>query len=119
MSKLFGLSRSDEDRMLSRLRQRIEFQSPNDTPDGAGGVTRGWQHHAYGWAEIRAVAGKETLADERLQSQITHRIVTRYRGDITAAMRVIYDSRVFNIRAVVDQEERSRFLELLAEEGVA
>lgn len=119
MSKLFGLTRNDAENMLSRLRQRIEFQSPNDAPDGAGGVTRGWQHHAYAWAEMRAIAGKEMLDNEQLQSPVTHRIAIRYRDDITTAMRVVYDSRVFNVRSVVNRAEKSAFLELLAEEGVA
>lgn len=119
MSKLFGLTQNDAENILSRLRQRIEFQSSNDTPDGAGGITRGWQHHAYAWAEIRAIAGKEMLDNEQLQNPVTHRIIMRYRDDITTAMRLVYDSRVFNIRSVVNRGEKSAFLELLAEEGVA
>ncbi len=34
-------------------------------------------------------------------------------------MRIVFGSRVFNIRAAIDREERGRFLELLCEEGVA
>jgi SPP1 family predicted phage head-tail adaptor len=34
-------------------------------------------------------------------------------------MRLIFDTRIFNIRAVIDVQEQGRFLDLMCEEGVA
>ena len=55
----------------------------------------------------------------QLEARVSHRIVIRYRDDVTTNDRILWGSRTFNIRAVIDREARGRWLELLCEEGVA
>jgi len=43
----------------------------------------------------------------------------RYRTDITNASRISFDSKLFNIRAIINVDERDRFLKLLCEQGIA
>ena len=45
----------------------------------------------------------------------------RWRSDlaITSDMRLLYNSRTFNIRAVMNVDERNQYAELLVEEGGA
>ena len=50
---------------------------------------------------------------------MSHRIRMRYRPDITPANRLRLGTRVFNIRAILNEGERNRWLTILAEEGVA
>ena len=107
--------------LASRLRHRITFQEPNDTADGAGGVTRGWSTVASVWAEVIPLqsGNDESLLDAEMQSTTRMRITTRYRDDITTDMRILFGSRSFNIRSVVNAEEAGVILEIMAEEGVA
>ncbi|MBV8938965.1 MAG: phage head closure protein [Alphaproteobacteria bacterium] len=109
----------------SDMRHRITLQQPLLTPDGAGGYARTWQDVADMWAAIAPLAPnrpglhRETLVDMHVQSHALYRFTLRYYPGITAAMRVLYGARLFNIRAVIDPDETKTTLQLLAEEGVA
>lgn len=108
-------------RLASRLRQRVTIEQPEHEDDDCGGVERGWQSVATVWAEIvPLVAGAgEVWAGAQMEPRVTHQITIRYRQGMTAAMRVRFGERLFNIRSVRSIEERSIALSLLAEEGVA
>lgn len=103
----------------SRLRHLVTLQKEVRVSDTAGGYTKTWQDVAKIWAEIIAASFKETLFGNKLQADITHRVLIRYRDDITADMRLVFDNRVFNIRGIVDEHENNNVLQLLAQEGVA
>lgn len=103
----------------SRLRQRLTLQEEVHAADGAGGYVRSWQNVADLWAEIQTISGREHLRAGQLQSEVSHRVIMRYRSGVMAGMRLLYDSRAFNIRYVINVEERKEQLEMLVEEGVA
>jgi SPP1 family predicted phage head-tail adaptor len=50
---------------------------------------------------------------------LTHSIFIRYTADILPTDRVNFKGRYMQIRAVVNMEERNRWIELACEEGVA
>jgi len=111
---------------VSRLRHRLTLQEEVQTPDGAGGYSRSWQDVAHVWAEIIPLvgsgssakgSGKEALFAGQLQASISHRILLRYRPGITAAMRLVFENRLFNIHSVANVDERREKLELLVQEG--
>lgn len=102
----------------SRIRQRLTLQQEIRTGDSAGGYVRSWQNVADIWAEITPLTGKEKLFSERLQGSITHRILIRFRSDITTENRLFFENRVFNIRSVSNVKELGDTMEILAEEGV-
>jgi SPP1 family predicted phage head-tail adaptor len=103
----------------SRLRQRVTLQEETQTSDGAGGYVRGWQDIADLWAEIISLNGKEKLFAGQLQSQVSHKILLRYRNDVRAGQRLLLENRAFNIRYLFNVDEQNETIELLAEEGVA
>ena len=106
-----------------RLRHRLVLQRRNIQPDGGGGEAGDpWAAPltvATVWGSIEPLRGGERLRALRLEAQVTHRIVIRFRAGVTSDMRIAFGARVFNIRAVLDIGERRRALELLCEEGVA
>ncbi len=108
----------------SRLRHRLTLQQRVETPDGAGGFSSGWQDVADLWAEIspvnaKSIYGFEKLFAGKIQSEISHKIIIRYRSGISTSMRLLFDNRAFNIRAIKNPDERNETLELLVDEGVA
>lgn len=111
----------DPKEMAMRLKQRITLQEPNETDDGGGGTVRGWSDVATLWAEVLPVGGarSERLFAAQLEATVTHRVIIRYRTGVTAAMRISYAGRYFNIRSVVNVAEAGVMLEILAEEGAA
>lgn len=111
------MSASQQEPVSAMLRRQVTLQSPAETTDGTGGFTLSWTNVATVWAAIEPLSGRERMIARKLQSSVTHRITIRYRTGVTARMRVQSGSRVFNIRHVINLEERDELLELLAEEG--
>jgi len=107
-------------RGLGAMRRRVELQQEARTPDGGGGFTVSWTTVATVWAEITPLAGRERIEAMRLQGELTHRIVIRHRRDLAPdhQWRLRLGARTFNVRAVINQGERDRFLELLCREAV-
>jgi SPP1 family predicted phage head-tail adaptor len=104
---------------IGELRQRVTLQQEVPATDGAGGYGLVWADIVTLWAKVEPLTGRERVAARKIEESVTHRILLRRRRDVTAAMRIFYDGRLFNIRTVRDLGERDRFTELLAEEGVA
>jgi SPP1 family predicted phage head-tail adaptor len=100
------------------LRHRVEIHSIKEVPDGGGGFIDEWQTDATVWAQIKPVSGVESLVGMQLQDSVTHDIIMRYR-QLKAKQRIKFGDRLFNIQSVIDIEERGRWLQIRAEEGVA
>ena len=104
------------------LRHKIIIQAENPQTDGGGGEGDPWAAPttvATARARIEPLKGSEQLRAMQLEDKVSHRVTIRYRSGITAKQRIKFGSRLLNIRAVINPEERNRFLELLCDEGVA
>lgn len=106
---------------IGELRKQITIQAETPTGDGAGGYALAWMNIASAWADITPLSGNEVFTAQHLEGHATHRVTMRYRSDIaiTTDMRIIYNSRVFNIRSVLNIDERNQWTEMLVEEGGA
>jgi SPP1 family predicted phage head-tail adaptor len=101
------------------LRKRATLQTETQTPDGAGGYALAWADVATVWVEIQPLSGSEVLAAGHLEGHVTHKVTLRYISGMTTDMRLLYGGRVFNVRSVMNVDERNRWTELLVEEGAA
>jgi len=107
---------------LGALRHRVTIEAENASPDGAGGLTDPWANPtqvATVWAEVTPLGGGEQLRAMQLEDRVSHRIRMRYRTDVTPQHRFRLGTRTFNIRSVMNESERDRWLTILAEEGIA
>lgn len=107
---------------IGALRHRVTIEAENGTADGAGGLTNPWANPiqvATVWAKISPLNGGEQLRAMQLEDRVSHRIRMRYRADVTAQHRLRLGTRAFNIRSILNDGERNRWLTILAEEGVA
>ncbi len=104
---------------VGSLKYTIIIERTTKTPDGSGGNTVVWNTHKTLRAKITPLSGRERVYAQRLESNITHRILFRYTTDILPSDRINLNGRYFNIRSILNLEEANRFLELSAEEGVA
>lgn len=108
------------DLTAGKLRHRIDIQRESRTADGAGGASLAWLTIALNIpAMIKPLSGNETMAAQRLEANISHRIYIRYAAGFRSSDRIVFDGRMFQIRAILNLEERNRWLEIQAEEGVA
>lgn len=109
---------------ISKLRHVITIQAPVRTRDPLGGTTDEWSSPSVVAANlparIESVSGREVFRGMQIESPVTHKITIRARTDVLASHRVLFGSRIFNIRAVRNiSEEVDKFVQLLVEEGVA
>jgi SPP1 family predicted phage head-tail adaptor len=101
------------------MRKRVTIQQETPTADGAGGYALAWTNVMTVWAEIEPITGQKVFVSEHLEGHVTHHVTMRYQSGITTDMRLNYNNRLFNIRAVLNTDESNRWLKLLVEEGEA
>jgi SPP1 family predicted phage head-tail adaptor len=101
---------------IGDLDQRLSLERPVDTPDDIGGVDRSWVHVDDLWAQVTPVSGREDFAAEREETALTHRVLVRWRPDVTGAMRLRVGSRILVIHAALDWDTRRRFMLLQCQE---
>lgn len=99
-----------------KLNRQIIIQKPTDTPDGAGGDVRVWTPFLTLWAQVSPSTGTEPFFAEQMYPKLTVTFTIRYRKGITAAMRVVYGTRLFNIRSVEETQDSRVYLKLHSEE---
>jgi SPP1 family predicted phage head-tail adaptor len=103
------------------LRHRVAFERLTTEQDSDGATVETWED-AFGMllsAEIAPLSGRELIAAQAVQSQITTRIRLRGRPGLVASMRALHRGTVYDIAAVVpDPESGTGWLTLLCTSGV-
>nr|WP_297388256.1 phage head closure protein [uncultured Roseateles sp.] len=98
----------------------IDIERMTNASDGAGGQTKTWATHVAGVrAFVKPLSGREVVHSQRLDAQVSHRIMMRYRADFTPRDRIVFKGRAMQVRAIINLEERDRWFEVMADEGVA
>lgn len=101
------------------LRHRITIQSRTTSRGSKGDIPETWSDFAPNVpAAIRPLSSRELIAAANVQSSTSHEITIRYMPGITAAMRAIYNGRIFNLGPPINTEERNIELCIPATEGL-
>jgi SPP1 family predicted phage head-tail adaptor len=103
---------------IGRLRHRIIIEQATETQDADGSVIETWSIYATAWASIEPLSGREYIAAQSTQADVTHRIRLRYLSGVTPKMHVNYSSRIFNILSVININEQNRELQLMCKESI-
>lgn len=101
---------------IGRLRHRLSLETAIRTPDGGGGAVETWTTVAQVWGQIRPTGGSEGFDADAVTSRISHEVMLRYRAGVVPAMRLASGNRRFDIMAVIDIDERRRWLKCLCVE---
>lgn len=107
------------DLYAGKLRKSITIERETDIDNDSGGQDIIWSTYKTVKAFIKPKSGTERVRGMQLQSPLSHSVFIRYTADITPEDRVNYKGRYMQIRAVINIEERDRWIELACEEGVA
>lgn len=103
------------------LRHRVFIEDHISELDSDGAMVESWEPVFDGpvSAEIAPLSGRELIASQAVQSKVSVRIKIRYRAEVTARMRVVHRSAIYNIEAVIpDMQSGIRYLTLLCSTGV-
>lgn len=107
----------------SDLRHRVSVQQRATTRDSFGGQSTAWAEVAQVWAHIQPLNGRELVAAAAVQSDTTHAITVRYnpafaKPEDADKLRIVWNGRIFNISASINEDERNRMVTLSATEGL-
>ncbi len=98
------------------LRHRVVLERAGKVADGGGGSLITWEMVTALWVAIRPLSGREKTGAGQFASSLSHEIILRYMPRLLPEMRFRKGERVFEIRAVMDVDEKHRWLRVLCEE---
>lgn len=84
-----------------KLRHRVTLQEQQTTTSPYGETVTEWVDVGNVWADVAPQSGREFMASQSLQSEVTTRITIRYRDDINALWRIAYRGRTYDIHAAL------------------
>lgn len=96
--------------LVAGMNKRVIIQNPVQVSDSQGGYTETFPDVATISASIEPVKAWERYQAGQMQTPVTHKLVCRYRDDITTASRLKFGTRVFWVREVINENENNRFL---------
>lgn len=98
------------------FRHIITFQEMEERKNSLGEMTKVWIDRFSTRAAIYPISGKEFFTADMNNSEVSHKINIRYRGDINTKMRIIFEGRVFNIESIINFQERNILIQIMAKE---
>lgn len=100
------------------LRHQVHLMEPTHTNDGYGGITTAWGTATVCWGAMLPLKGREWIESGMENSEVIGKCRLRYISGVTPDMRLVYNSRTYEIVSVIDPYERHRELELMLKELV-
>lgn len=98
-----------------QLSQRVTLQALMAGVDAIGQPTQAWADVSLLWANVRYLSGIESLKAGAQTATAKASIRIRYKTGLTTAMRVLHGTTVFQITAVLPDEQRREFVDLTCE----
>ncbi len=100
-----------------RFRHRVMFQkysSGGKDPDGF--PVEGWQDVKAAWAMIKTLKGTEYFSASSTQNENQMRFIIHFTEGLNEDMRILYDSREFDIESIINDDEENRTLTIIGNE---
>jgi SPP1 family predicted phage head-tail adaptor len=94
------------------LDKKVAVQQLTETADGQGGFTESWATVIEPWAKIRPFSSKEKFFAGQVRAGVTHEVTLRYSSSVTTKGRILWGSRVFDIKGMLNIDERNEKLVL-------
>ena len=105
--------------LSATLRHKVVIQQPVVETDSVGEPIETFSHYATRKAKVSPLGGRETYRLQQYFSEATNVILMRYdslTSAINTKMRILFDSRVFNIESVINVDEMNREIRVVCTE---
>lgn len=103
---------------VGKLRHRLVIQTYTDAVNAYGEPSRTWTTFATVFADIRPVSGREYLASDKVQAEVSTVIVIRYLDGLLPKMRCTNAGRTFEIVAALPDRTNATLQQLMCNEVV-
>jgi len=107
--------------LAARLRNKVIIQAYTDTIDAAGGPSGTWSNFITRWAAVVPLNGAEYFSSQQLGVDVNVRIRLRFDSlaqTITPKHRVLWGSRTFDIKTVINPQEKNKEIILMCGEAL-
>ena len=102
---------------IGKLDRRIEFQLKlTEAVASNEDFEKGWTLFSKCWARVEEKSGGEYYRDDKLTAVTVADFFIRYQRGITEDMRIVYNRRLYNIKAIIFMD-RKRFIKITGESG--
>ena len=103
------------------MSKTITIQTEVRTSDGGGGYVQSFITNFTTRSSVTPITGDEKYTQGQLSDTQLYEFVMRYRADkvIIPSNRILFGSRVFQIRRTINHMERNKYWVIRAEEKVA
>lgn len=101
---------------IGNMRHRVTIEKIVKKTDPYGDPYDDWGEHATVWAAIEPLTGREYWGAQQVDSEVAGKIRIRYLSDINPTMRVKFGTRIYEILAVINVNERNEELTLMVRE---
>lgn len=98
-----------------QLTRQVTISRRDIGSDSLGQPVNTWSDFATVWADVRHQSGMEAVKAGAIVSTVKASIRIRYRTDLTAGDRVALGSTTYEIKAVMPDEQRREFTDLVCE----
>ena len=102
-----------------KLRHRILLQTKTVSRDTFGAETVTWTTLATVWGSVEPMRGQEFIESQRAWAEVDTRMRIRYRDGLVPTMRATWSGHVYDVKAVIEVEERKREVQLMCREVVS
>lgn len=99
-----------------KLNKRVRIEQLTAGQDAIGQPAQVWSLLAVVWANIMLKNGAQTIRADADVSIVQASIRIRKRTDVTAAMRVVSGASIYDIKAVLPDEENRQHVDLVCEQ---
>lgn len=101
-----------------KLRSRVLLQRPGPGRDELNQRDpASWSDVTKLWANIAHKSGLESIKGDAAASVVQASVRIRYRTGIDASMRIVHGTTIYDIRAVLPDEGKREFTDLVCETG--
>ena len=98
-----------------RFNRRIAIQQQSSTQDALGQPVNTWTDFSLVWADIRYTGGLETIKANAVTNTAKASIRVRWIIGVLPGMRVVHGLETFNILAVLPDQQRRQYVDLVCE----
>ena len=104
----------DQNNHTGKYRNKIEVQEFTESVNENGYPVEEWTTKHSLWSNIKTVKGSETVSASSELNTDTYRFIVRYTNGLHAKMRVLFKGRIFDIQAILNDDETLKTQTIIA-----
>ena len=100
------------------LRHLLAIEAPAEAQNAFGEPVETWASFATVWASREDLTGREAFLAQQTKAEVTTSFRLRYLPGVTAKMRILSDSILYQIESIQDPDGRGRELVIMARRDI-